>query len=318
MYQLYQKEPKKSSIKGLLIIFILLLVLCVTVLQKAISNTTEKIVSALPKEIVSEVTYLITHKREETLADVVPRAMKDAKASYSVAIINLKTGESYYDKEHKKYNAASLYKLWVMAETYRQIEKGTLQEEASVSAKIEDLNKQFSIASESAELKEGSVQFTVGSALRQMITISHNYAALLLSSKVGLRNVITFLKTYKFLESSLGGASVGPTTTAFDIAKFYEKLYKGELANVENTNKMLDLLKRQQLNNKLPKYLPKDVVIAHKTGELGYVTHDAGIVYTENGPYIIVILSETNYPPSAEDRIAAVSKVVFEHFTKDK
>lgn len=313
---MHQNAPQKSSIKVLLVVFVLLLVLCVTVLQKSISRTSEKIVSALPKEIVSEVKYLFTQEREETLADVVSYAMKDAKGSYSIAIINLKTGESYYDKEHKKYNAASLYKLWVIAEAYRQIEKGKLQEEASVSAKIEDLNKEFGIASEGAELKEGTVQFTIESALRQMITISHNYAALLISDRVGLRNVSAFLKTYGFLESSLGSATTGPTTTAFDIAKFFEKLYKGELVNTESTNKIIYSLKKQQLNNKLPKYLPKDVVIAHKTGELGYVTHDAGIVYTKNGPYIIVVMSETKNPKAAEDRIGEISKVVYEYFSK--
>lgn len=83
-----------------------------------------------------------------------------------------------------------------------------------------------------------------------------------------------------------------PTTTSFDIALFFEKLYKGELANEENTQKMLDLLKKQELNNKLSKYLPEEIDVAHKTGEIGWFSHDAGIVYTNYGDYSI----ESIYP----------------------
>ena len=79
---------------------------------------------------------------------------------------------------------------------------------------------------------------------------------------------------------------------------------------------MLDLLKKQKLNNKLPANLPEGVEIAHKTGEIGYFTHDAGIVYTSKGDYIIVVLSQSDMPSAAEDRIASISKNVYDYFQK--
>ena len=145
-----------------------------------------------------------------------------------------------------------------------------------------------------------------------MITISHNYGALLLIEKIGLSNVKLFLEKHGLKESIIGEDL--PTSTANDIELFLEKLYKGELANEKYSNKMLKLLKMQKLNNKLPKYLPKDVVVAHKTGEIGFLTHDAGIAYTKNGDYIIVIFSESDNPKGAEEEIAQISKAVYEYF----
>jgi beta-lactamase class A len=93
-------------------------------------------------------------------------------------------------------------------------------------------------------------------------------------------------------------------------------LQKGELANAENTQKMLEFLKKQQLNDKIPADLPNNIVIAHKTGELGLFSHDAGIVYTPKGDYIIAVLSKSDTPAAAEKRIADVSKAVYDYFQK--
>jgi beta-lactamase class A len=78
---------------------------------------------------------------------------------------------------------------------------------------------------------------------------------------------------------------------------------------------MIDLLKSQELNDGLPKYIPETVEVAHKTGDIGLYKHDAGIVYTDAGTYIIVVMSETNVPLGAQERIALVSKGVFDYFT---
>jgi beta-lactamase class A len=55
---------------------------------------------------------------------------------------------------------------------------------------------------------------------------------------------------------------------------------------------MMDILKRQQYNDKIPRYLPKEAVCAHKTGEVTGVTHDAGIVIGPSASFVIVCLSQ--------------------------
>lgn len=250
---------------------------------------------------------------QTNLRKTILNALSGATGKYSVVVKNMKNGirESLYGD--KIFEVGSLYKLWVMAETFRQIQAGQLSKEEALLEDVIDLNKEFNIDPEFAELTKGVVTLTVKDALRQMITISHNYAALLLTKKIKMSNIAKFLETNGFNSSRVGDV---PISTANDIALFFEKLYKGELANPQYTKEMLDLLKAQQLNDKLPKYLPKEIIIGHKTGEIDYLSHDGGIVYRPKGDYIIVALSESKFPPGAKERIAQISKAVFDYFSK--
>ena len=98
---------------------------------------------------------------------------------------------------------------------------------------------------------------------------------------------------------------------------FFEKLYKGELIDPMYSQKMLTLLKAQQINHKIPKYLPDTVMIAHKTGELDEFSHDAGIVYTAEGDYVIVLLSDSDNPRAAEEVLARTSESIYSYFTSE-
>lgn len=261
-----------------------------------------------------------------TLKSTVEQVMAGSQGRYGIVIKNFKTGESYKSNDDQVFESGSLYKLWVMATVFQQIQDGKLTEEDILSEDISSLNKNFSIDPEEAELTEGTITLTVYDALSQMITISHNYAALLLTQKIKLSTVAAFLEANGFVNSKVGIDGNPPVTTPSDIALFYEKLYKGTLAGPEYTQKMIDLLKSQKLNDGLPKHLPPEVKVAHKTGDIGWLKHDAGIVYLPNqetsakenkkakGDYIIVVLSESNSPPGAQERIAALSKAVFDYF----
>lgn len=253
-------------------------------------------------------------QEEKSLNRNIQASLNEAKGVYAISIKNLKTNETYFVNEHKVYDSGSLYKLWIMATVYQQIEAGILNEDEMLSGDIATLNEKFNISSDSADLTEGVITLGIRDALNQMITISHNYAALLLTERVKLSSVAQFLDKNGFKESSIGSDNNPPQTTSSDIALFFEKLYKGELASQENTIKMLEFLKKQQLNDKLPKLLPEGTVVAHKTGEIDYQTHDAGIVYSPKGDYIIVIMSESDMPSAAADREAQISKAVYDYF----
>ena len=262
-----------------------------------------------PKNLVSP----IPKNTPKNLKTVIENALSGSRGTYSIVVKNLKTKEAYYSKENKIFEPGSLYKIWIMAAVFDQIEKGELLEDEMLSQDVSVLNDEFGISPDGAELTEGTVSLNVKDALEQMIVISHNYAALLLSERIKLSTVRLFLREHGLSQSNLGDP---PETTPLDTALFFEKLYKGELGSRENTDKMLALLKRQQLNDGLPKYLPENIEVAHKTGDIGWFKHDAGIVYTPNGDYAVVIFSESDFPEGAQERIAGISKAVYEYFTK--
>lgn len=298
-----------------LILFIALgtyLILDVTYVS---AQNTQITVSPIPEEAVMDASTAAVSTTpppafDAGIATAVDSALQGSHGTYSVIIKDLQSGATYTKDPDHVYATASLYKLWVMGETYHQIAEGILHEDDTVSGSVQAINKAFGIASESAELTEGSFSMTIKEALTKMITISHNYAALMLTQKIKSANLKAFVQSHGFNHSKIGP---DPTSTAADIALFYEKLYHGELGTPENTTKMLDLLAGQQINDRIPKYLPKNTKILHKTGELDGVKHDAGIVKAPKGDYIIVLMSDTNNPQAAAEREAQVSKNVYEY-----
>lgn len=300
----YQFKPlkKKSKRKAWFLLLMLVIFIFTYLLLKSLFKS----------DLISPLSSI----KQAPLEKVVENNLIGVKGTYGIVVKNLKTGESYHKNEHQVFEAGSLYKLWVMATTYQQIQENKLQKEQVLSGDIEVLNRKFSIDPEFAEFKEGQFTLSVKDALHQMITISHNYSALMLTEKIKLSSVAAFLKAFQFNESSVSSGKDSPKVTAFDAALYLEKLYQGKLASVENTYEMIDLLKKQQLNNGLPKYLPETIKMAHKTGEIGWFKHDAGIIFTNNdkGDYIIVVLSESNSPSFAQEKIASISKSVFDYF----
>lgn len=245
-----------------------------------------------------------------SLEQTVTKALEGTQGTYSIAIKNLKTGESYYLEADKQYGAGSLYKLWVMATVFEKINKGELNEDEILSQDIKTLNEEFELSDDEAELTDGTITLSVTEALRQMISISHNYAALLLTEKVKVSSLKAFLSDYGFKNSVLDP----PKTTASDITLFFEKLYQGEITSNDSSQKMIGFLKDQKLNGGIPKYLPDKSKVANKTGDIGWFKHDGGIVFTDKGDYIIVILSESNAPSETQERIALISKAVYDYF----
>lgn len=254
--------------------------------------------------------------QREKLSEVVEKSLGEEKGDYGIVIKNLKTEESYALNSRKVFQSASLYKLWVMATVYEEIKDGNLKESDVLSSTIPELNTQFNLSSEEAELTEGAIERTVADAVFQMITFSHNYSALLLSSEVGNSRVSSVVQGLGLNESRMGTSSEPPQTTASDIALFFELLYKGEIVDKNSSQKMMNILLEQELNDRIPKFLPKGTKVAHKTGELFGFKHDAGIVFTGKGDYIIVALLETNSPAKAAEKMANLSKAVYDYFER--
>jgi beta-lactamase class A len=84
---------------------------------------------------------------------------------------------------------------------------------------------------------------------------------------------------------------------------------------------MLEILHRQEFKSGIPAGLPypirADARVAHKTGEISTVAHDAGLVFLpERKPYALAILTQSHPENNrARDAVSKISKVIYEHLT---
>jgi beta-lactamase class A len=79
------------------------------------------------------------------------------------------------------------------------------------------------------------------------------------------------------------------TTTARGLLVLFERLAAGRAVDPESDRAMIGVLKRQQFKDAIPAQLPAGVSVAHKTGSITRIQHDAGIVFAEH-PYVLVVL----------------------------
>jgi beta-lactamase class A len=245
--------------------------------------------------------------KETPLAKVVEDSLEGTTGTYSAVIKHFGTGETYRRDSSRVY-----YKLWVMATAYQEIEAGRLVKDKTLSATIQSLNQFFEIPPEAAELNSGGISLTVESAIGQMIAISHNYAAMLLTRELTVGRIQEEVGQLGLRNTTVGGET---KTTPDDVATFLEQLYRGEVVSASASAEMLEVMRKQEKDEVIPRDLPPGLSVAHKTGEIDWVKHDAGIVFTPQGDYLIVLFSESNLPAGAADRMARLSRAVYDYFT---
>lgn len=298
------------STKTLVPILILIFLIPAVILLIFLENHRTAIVSSsgIEESIPQRIAKIITGK--SPLAKTIETDLAGATpGTYAIVIKNFKNGQEYHINENKQFSSASLYKLWVMALAFEKIKAGTLKEDEVLTMTTDDLDRIQEILPRGA----GNISMSVQEALERMITVSDNDAAILLYSHMGHEEVTSYLANNGFNDSAFTSP---PQTSAKDISDFYEKLYKGAVVDRQYSDRMLALLSRQRISDKLPKYLPEGVKIAHKTGELGNFEHDAGIISSAGGDYIIVVLTQASDPKVGSETVAKLSKAVYQYFSK--
>ena len=103
------------------------------------------------------------------------------------------------------------------------------------------------------------------------------------------------------------------TTTARDLAVLLDAIETGKAASRSSCDAMREVLTRQEFNDEIPAGLPTGVKVAHKTGWITGVRHDAAIVYPPGRkPYVLVVLTRDIPDDTVARRlIADISRLVY-------
>jgi beta-lactamase class A len=201
--------------------------------------------------------------------------------------------------------AASLYKLGVLAEAERRVDAGELHYNDVITIQPDDITVDGSF-------EDAGTELTLDEALEAMITISDNGSALALWRIFGGANI----------DATLEKAGVPNFHVAFDDAEdnwvtphavgtFFTLLAKRQLISAGASDRILARLERQQINDRLPAQLPSDVVVAHKTGNLNGIAHDAGIIFTKTGPRVVVAMTWDALDEDAANFISSIGSLVY-------
>ena len=254
----------------------------------------------------------------------------DETGNFALAFKNLDDGKEILINENEIFHAASTIKTPVMIEFYKQLHQGKLSLEDTLQIKNEFKSivdgtmyklSEFDDSDKNTYNKLGQY-YSINNLIYEMITISSNFATNILIDYIGANNVTKSMKEIGALNIDiLRGVEdikafelgLNNTTSAKDLLIIYEKLAKGKIINNKSSAIMIDILKDQKYDDIIPKYLPKDIEIANKTGMITGVHHDSGIVFLKDGKkYIIIILSKNmSDMESGTEMMAKISELIY-------
>lgn len=187
-----------------------------------------------------------------------------------------------------KMQSASVIKLFIMATAYDEMAKGNM------------------------------VPTEVSSDIKLMITQSDNDATNRMIDRLGFDKINSYIKSNGYSNTVLSRKMLASTangdnyTSSKDAAKILENIYNHKCVSYEASEQMMTYLKAQERTGKIPAGVPSGVQTANKTGELDTVENDAAIVFKDNTPYVLVVMSSgLSDTAKARQNIVDISKIVY-------
>ena len=235
----------------------------------------------------------------EVLKEMLLDKINPLWGDYSIYVKNLDTNE-YLVIHPRQQTPASLIKLFTLVYAFEKFENGSLERTPSIQ-----------------QLLVESIVVSCNNSFNHLLVLL-GYGNLV----QGAINTTEFATLWGFEDTIVGG-SLYPSyfeivgfsnlyTSVLDVGHLLENIYRGTMVNEEASKEMLDILLTQQWIGKIPAGLPEGTVTANKTGEIGYLEHDAAIVFTDNANYILVIMTEN--AGNAIFNIQVVSRLVYDYF----
>ncbi len=230
---------------------------------------------------------------------------------------SLATGESVAHNADRSVAAASVIKLAVLAEAFRQMESGLACADEAFTIRSED---KMPSCGALTYLHDG-LSVTLLDLCVLMVILSDNTATNLLIRRLGIGPINETLRALGLratalnrllFDSAASARGVQNIITAREIGLLLRLLYEGKVVSPEASARMLSILSDQRLNGQLTFFLPRGVRTANKTGEATGMTHDVGIVYAAR-PFLVCFCSQNTDVPAMERAMQDITLLLYEN-----
>jgi beta-lactamase class A len=274
----------------------------------------------------------LSQSRDSVVEQIQARVSAEPGAQVGLAYIDLASGDTLFLNADTSFHAASTMKVPVMIELFRRANTGSFRMDQGLLmvnqfASIVDgspYSLDIGSDSDSTLYRRIGQRVRVDTLLRLMITRSSNFATNTLITLVGADAVTRSMRSLgaqriQVLRGVEDGKAfekgMNNTTTARDLATVLRAIQEGKAGSPAATREMLAILLAQEFNEKIPAGLPPGTRVAHKTGEITAVSHDAAIIYPiGRKPYVLVVLTRGIADGTRSSKlIADISAIVYRH-----
>ncbi len=254
------------------------------------------------------------------LKNILENQVQGFQGDAGIIIEDLNTGWKFSLNEGKLFPSASLVKIPIMAACFQAVYDGRLALKEEMVLRVSNKTPGSGVLKNVAS----GTAISVEKLIEVMITNSDNTAANMLIERLGFEYLNDFFKksglkntnlSRKMMDFQFRRQGVENYTSAGDVAFLLEKIYQRRFLNRAVSEKCLVLLLRQKVKDRIPRKLPEDCPVAHKTGLERNVCHDAGIVFTRQGDFLICVLTKSRIGiRQVKEFISNISLVIFETY----
>lgn len=252
-------------------------------------------------------------------AQVQTLVAKNPKLQPGVFVVDLDTG-AYLDWEsHSIFPAASTIKVPILVAFFQDVDAGKIRLDEPLTMEPEMIAK----GSGDMQYQKPGTQYSALEVATKMITISDNTATNMIIHRLGgiqalNQRFISWGLTATAINNPLPDLEGTNTTNARDMANLLYKVNQGELLSLRSRDRLLDIMQRTVNNSLIPQGLGAGATVAHKTGDIGSVLGDVGIVDMPTGKrYLIVTLVKRSHNDgNASELIRNLSRTVYDYFNK--
>jgi beta-lactamase class A len=287
------------------------------VITFAVSALGEEKPKAVPSDTGSDLLWKKLETRVEEIAVRLDGVM-------GVAILDLTDGWILLRNADRVFPAASSIKIAILLELYRQDQEARAG--AKRKARLDDI---YTVDPkdlvEDSRIMAGltpSVTHVTNRDLAQFIVaVSDNAAANILIERVGKDNVNAMLRGLglskmmlrrKMMDIVAARRGDENVATPQEMVRLLEAIYKEKALDKQATSAFIKQLSTIKKDSYIPRLLPDNVQVANKPGELEGVRTDSGIVYAQNRPFAISVMTAYDHDERAAER--ALSEVALEAY----
>ena len=243
-------------------------------------------------------------------------ALRQDGGIVGVVYKDILSGESVRYNEELKFNPASVIKVPVMVEVMHQRAEGVFR----LTDKLTLHGDEKIWGSGNLFYELPGKKFTIAYLTHVMITESDNTATKMLIDMLGKERISARMKQLGLKATCVGTSNLLDaeglnTTSPADMTLLLEKIVKHQMLDTKACEWMIEQLSEQKHRWGIPKYLPKEIKVANKTGTLSGIRNDCGIVFFERRPYVLAIFTrDVKSNVYATHLVGRISRSVFDWY----
>jgi beta-lactamase class A len=233
--------------------------------------------------------------------------------------LNLDTGAYIDIAGSNSFSAASTIKVPVLVAFFQDVDAGKIKLDEKLVMRP-DL-----VASESGvmQYQKPGTKFSALETADLMITISDNTATNMLIDRLG--GIAALNQRFQSwglnqtaIRTPLPDLKGTNTITPKELATLMLRVSRGELVSARSRDRLMDIMRRTSTDTLLPQGLAPGATIAHKTGDIGSVVGDVGLIDMPNGQrYVAAMMVKRPFnDPRAQELIRQTSRLTYQAFDR--